>query len=149
MQAGNHSLTGKFQHEDRESLPPDRATRMRSSWVNSFPVSMPRATCAERNPEAVFTESGVVARQGNDGRGGLAAFAYHDEANSGAGRGCALQDWMARREPVNWFSIWRASLVKPGKTGGTRSCGMIFMREGGCDPDHCLFPVRRECPFTR
>lgn len=52
----------------------------------------------EEIPEAVFTESGVVARQGNDGRGGLAAFAYHDEANSGGRARLRAADWMARRE---------------------------------------------------
>ena len=96
-------------------------------------------------PEAVFTESGVVARQGNDGRGGLAAFAYHDEANSGAGRGCALRIGWPGVKPVNWFFYLACeSLVKPGKTGGTRGCGMIFLcGRGDCDPDHCLFSVKK------
>ena len=99
----------------------------------------------EEIPEAVFTESGVVARQGNDGRGGLAAFAYHDEANSGAGRGCALRIGWPGVKPVNWFFYLACeSLVKPGKTGGTRGCGMIFLcGRGDCDPDHCLFSVKK------
>lgn len=99
----------------------------------------------EEIPEAVFTESGVVARQGNDGRGGLAAFAYHDEANSGAGRGCALRIGWPGVKPVNWFFYLACeSLVKPGKTGGTRGCGMIFLcGRGDCDSDHCLFPVKK------
>ena len=36
--------------------------------------------------EAGFAKAGVVTRQGNDGGGGLAAFADHEAADSGARR---------------------------------------------------------------
>ena len=147
VQAGNViALTRKFQHEGQGILAAgqgDEDAVLVGEQLSGFDAAGDLR--GEEIPEAVFTESGVVARQGNDGRGGLAAFAYHDEANSGAGRGCALRIGWPGVKPVNWFFYLACeSLVKPGKTGGTRGCGMIFLcGRGDCDSDHCLFPVKK------
>lgn len=140
------ALTRKFQHEGQGILAAgqgDEDAVLVGEQLSGFDAAGDLR--GEEIPEAVFTESGVVARQGNDGRGGLAAFAYHDEANSGAGRGCALRIGWPGVKPVNWFFYLACeSLVKPGKTGGTRGCGMIFLcGRGDCDPDHCLFSVKK------
>lgn len=103
VQAGNViALTRKFQHEGQGILAAgqgDEDAVLVGEQLSGFDAAGDLR--GEEIPEAVFTESGVVARQGNDGRGGLAAFAYHDEANSGAGRGCALRIGWPGVKPVN------------------------------------------------
>ena len=105
VQAGNViALTRKLQHEGEGILAAgqgDEDAIPVGEQLSGFDAAGDLR--GEEIPEAVFTESGIVARQGDDGRSGLAAFAYHGEANSGAGRGCALRIGWPGVKPVNWF----------------------------------------------
>ena len=95
MQAGHVvTLPRQFEHEGQGILAPgqgDEDAILMGEQLAGFDA--PGDLRGEEVPETGFTESGVVARQGNDGRGGLAAFAYHGEANSGAGADALRMGW--------------------------------------------------------